>query len=176
MLPEKFIAQMKNILGGEYADYIRAISAPPVRAIRINANKSSADAVLSSLPYDSEPIPYAHGGYFISSNEDDRIGSHPLHHAGAFYVQEPSAMTPACMAPIEPDFLALDVCAAPGGKSSQLAERLTRGVLVSNEIMKDRAATLLGNIERQGFDNVVVTSTDSKTLAEWFQNVFDLVL
>lgn len=176
MLPEKFIAQMKNILGGEYADYIRAMSAPPVRAIRINEKKASADAVLSVLPYDSEPIPYSQDGYFISANEDDRIGSHPLHHAGAFYVQEPSAMAPACMAPIKPDFLALDVCAAPGGKSSQLAERLTRGVLVSNEIMKDRAVTLLGNIERQGFDNVIVTNTDAKTLAGWFDSVFDLVL
>ena len=176
MLPEKFIAQMKNILGGELDEYVGSLGAPPVRAIRINTKKTNADAVLSVLPYHSEPIPYARGGYFISSNEDDKIGSHPLHHAGAFYVQEPSAMAPACMAPIDQDFLALDMCASPGGKSSQIAERLTRGTLVSNEIMRDRAVTLLGNVERQGFSNVIVTNTDTKTLAEWFDDVFDLVL
>ena len=176
MLPEKFIAQMKNILGGELNEYVASLGAPPARAIRINANKSSADAVLPALPYSAEQIPFALGGYYISANEDDKIGSHPLHHAGAFYVQEPSAMAPACMAPIEPDFLALDVCAAPGGKSSQIAERLTRGTLVSNEIMRDRAVTLLGNVERQGFSNVIVTNTDTKTLAELFDGVFDLVM
>lgn len=176
MLPEKFLSEMQKTLGGEYGDFLASLGAPPTRAIRVNREKTSDGALLSALPYECEPIPYADGGYFVSMSEDDKIGSHPLHFAGAFYVQEPSAMAPANMAPINPDMLALDVCASPGGKSSQIAEKLTRGVLVSNEIVKDRAVTLLGNIERQGFKNVIVTSTDSKTLAEWYSGVFDLVL
>ena len=176
MLPDKFLALMKNILGDELSDYLGAMSAAPERAIRVNREKISDGALLLTLPYKCSPIPYADGGYYISAGEDDKIGSHPLHHAGAFYVQEPSAMAPVNMAPIDPRMIALDVCASPGGKSSQIAEKLTRGVLVSNEIMKDRAVTLLGNIERQGFDNVIVTNTDSHTLAEWYDGVFDLVL
>lgn len=176
MLPEKFLTEMKNMLGGEYADYLRAMSAPHERAIRINREKASDGAVISALPYACEPIPYADGGYYIAAGDSEKIGSHPLHFAGAFYVQEPSAMAPVNMAPITPDMIALDLCASPGGKSSQIAEKLTRGVLVSNEIVKDRAVTLLGNVERQGFKNVIVTNTDSKTLAEWYDGVFDLVL
>ena len=176
MLPEKYLLRMKNMLGGEYDGFVASFSAPPERAIRVNRKKISDGALLSVLPYACSPIPYSDGGYYIAAGEDDKIGSHPLHFAGAFYVQEPSAMAPVNMAPIAPDMIALDVCASPGGKSSQIAEKLTRGVLVSNEIVKDRAVTLLGNIERQGFSNVIVTNTDSHTLAEWYDGVFDLVL
>ncbi|MBQ0125273.1 MAG: hypothetical protein KBS59_02995, partial [Clostridiales bacterium] len=104
------------------------------------------------------------------------LGNHPLHHAGAFYVQEPSAMEPVRAVPIKPDFLVLDICASPGGKSAQAAEKLESGIIVSNEIIPSRAVTLMGNTERLGYRNSIVTNTDAKTLAEFYDETFDLVI
>jgi len=176
MLPDGFVSRMKTLLGGSFDAFMRSYDAPPSRALRVNTKKIQPERFLEAFPHDCEKIPYAENGYFINVDAEEKIGLHPLHHAGAFYVQEPSAMAPLCAVDIKPDFKVLDVCAAPGGKSSQAAEMLFGGVLVSNEISQSRAAALMGNIERQGFDNVIVTNTDSKTLAEWYRGVFDLVI
>ena len=176
MLPDGFVFRMKTLLGDSFDDFLRSYDAPPTRALRVNTHKIKPERFFEAFPYWCEKIPYASNGYYINADAEEKIGSHPLHHAGAFYMQEPSAMAPICAVDIKPDFKVLDVCASPGGKSSQAAEKLARGVLVSNEISQSRAATLMGNIERQGFDNVIVTNTDSKTLAEWYRGVFDLVI
>ena len=176
MLPEKFVLRMKDVLGDSFDAFLRSYDAPPERAVRVNLKKISPERFLASFPYKCEKIPYAQNGFYVSAEAEEKIGLHPLHHAGAFYVQEPSAMAPVCAVDIKPDFKVLDMCAAPGGKSSQIAEAITGGVLVSNEISQSRAAVLMGNIERQGFENVVVTNTDPKTLAKWYRGVFDLTL
>lgn len=176
MLPEKFVSRMKETLGADIGRFLSTYDEPSVRALRVNANKITAERFLSAFPYECEKIPYAENGYYVNADADEKIGSHPLHFAGAFYAQEPSAIAPVCAVDIAPDAKVLDACAAPGGKSSQIAERIPRGVLVSNEPIKGRAATLTGNVERQGFSNVIVTSTDPKTLAGWYRGVFDLVI
>ena len=175
-MPEKFSSRMKELLGDEYEKFAASYDEPAVRALRVNARKIKSEAFLLSFPYKCEKIPYAENGFFVCADADEKIGSHPLHFSGAFYLQEPSAMAPLCAVKLAPDAKVLDLCASPGGKSSQIAEMIPRGVLVSNEIIMGRAVTLMGNIERQGFDNVIVTCTDSKTAGKRYRGVFDLVV
>ncbi len=171
MLPEKFLKRMKDILKDDLPLFLDAMENEPVRALRFNRNKKpegrAVDTVLLS------PLSFHEGAYTFSC---DKIGTHPYHHAGAFYVQEPSAMMPVCSLDIDGSWKILDMCASPGGKSTQAAERLTSGILISNEIVPSRCRTLSGNIERLGFKNVTVTNTDTTTLALLFPHYFDLVI
>ena len=175
MLPNDFKERMKQLLGDEYDSFISAEESTPQKAIRVNTGKISAESFFSSFPFEHEKIPYCTDGYYVKTDADDKLGNLPLHHAGAFYVQEPSAMMPVCAAEIKEDSLVLDMCASPGGKTSQAAS--VKGVtVVSNEIVSSRAVVLMGNNERMGFKNTIVTNTDSKTIAEWFPGVFDTVI
>lgn len=176
MLPESFIGSMKAVLGNDFEKYTESMSEQPVKAIRINTYKTDADSFKKLFPFGIEKIPYGKDEYYVNVQAEDRLGNLPLHHAGAFYSQEPSAMAPADCAPIEKHFKVLDVCASPGGKSAQVLSRIPDGILVSNEIVSSRAVTLMGNIERLGYPNAIVTNTDSETLAKWFPEVFDLVV
>lgn len=176
MLPIEYEKRMRALLCDEFDDYIKALDMPPCRAVRINERKCKKEDLLSSLPFTTEKIPYCDNGYYINAAEDDKLGALPYHHAGAFYVQEPAAMAPVCALDIKEDMLVLDVCASPGGKSTQAVSAIKSGVIVSNEIVKSRAVSLMGNIERMGIDNAIVTNTDSKTLKEWFCGVFDVVI
>ncbi len=170
MLKEEFKIRMKNLLGEEeYLKYEEELTKKSKRALRINPLKKP-----SMLDFPTQPIPYCENGFFF---EYDAIGNHPLHHAGAVYVQEPAAMIPVASIDIKPDFKILDTCASPGGKSSQAASFLGEsGFIVSNEISPSRVKILAGNLERLGFTNAVVTSTDTKTLTDGFEYFFDLVI
>ena len=173
-LPEAFRDRMQALLGEQFNLFLDTYRAEAVRALRVNTAKISVEQFVRSVDFSVTPIPYAPDGFYFS---EEKIGAHPLHHAGAFYVQDPSAMIPALCAPIPPDARVLDLCAAPGGKSSQLASVLTDGgLLVSNEIMPARSKVLFQNLERQGFRNTVITSRRPDQLAEWYQSVFDVVL
>ncbi len=173
-LPEKFAERMKLLLGDEYDNYIASLDEKPVRAFRVNTDKISVEDFLKINPFDTEKIPYVDNGFYF---EDEKIGNHPYHHAGMIYVQEPGAMMPAECVEIDPDWCVLDMCAAPGGKSTQLKNKLgEKGVLVSNEIIPSRCKILTGNIERLGLKNVVTTCTDTKKLAQNFPEVFDLIM
>lgn len=174
MLSEKFITRMRNILGEEGLKlYLSAFEKEPCRALRFNPEKcpdckpSGLDGVLL------KPLAFWDGAYTFSQ---DRIGTHPYHHAGAVYVQEPSAMVPLSSVDIKSEWRVLDMCASPGGKSTQAAQWTRDGVVVSNEIITSRAKILSGNIERLGFKNVTVTNTDTSTLAKLFPSYFDLVI
>lgn len=173
-LPLKYTERMKSLLGSEYENYIDSFNLPPVRAFRVNTEKITLFDFEKINPFETEKIPYAENGYYFS---DEKIGNSPFHHAGAVYVQEPAAMMPAeCMDP-DPDWRVLDMCSAPGGKSSQLKNKLgENGVLVSNEIVPSRCKILTGNIERLGLKNVVVTCMNTTALAETFPDTFDLVM
>ncbi len=174
MLPAPFIERMRHLLGNGFPDYLAAMSEPPSRALHLNTAKANADT-LAALGCSLTPIPYAYDGYYVDS--DEKLGTHPLHHAGVFYLQEPSAMMPVAAARIERGMRVLDLCASPGGKSTQIANRIgDGGLLVSNEIVPARCATLAGNIERMGIRNAVVTNTDAKTLGEAFPAYFDVIL
>ncbi len=172
-LPEEFKARMKKLLGEEYKEYEKALEEKPVKAFRVNTDKISPEEFDKINPFPSEKIPYCRNGFYYTY---DKIGNHPYHHAGMIYVQEPGAMAPIECVDIDPDWTVLDMCAAPGGKSTQIKNRLgEKGILVSNEIIPSRCKILTGNIERLGLKNTVTTCLDSKRIAELFPKTFDLI-
>ena len=173
-LPEKFAERMKFLLGDDFDNYKKALDDNPVRAFRVNIDKISVEDFLKINPFDTQKIPYVENGFYF---EDEKIGNHPYHHAGMIYVQEPGAMMPAECVKIDPEWHILDMCAAPGGKSTQLKNKLgEKGVLVSNEIVPSRCKILTGNVERLGLKNVVTTCMDTKKLASVFPETFDLIM
>lgn len=170
----EFTDRMKELLGGEYAELERALGEPAVRGFRVNTKKvSSEDTGLISV-FGTERIPYVRSGYYLDL---ERAGNHPFHHAGMIYIQDPGAMAPVECVDIRPDWRVLDMCAAPGGKSSQIASSLgDGGVLVSNEIVPSRCRILTGNIERLGLRNTVTTCLAPARIARQFPRYFDLVV
>ena len=126
-----------------------------------------------------QKVPWCDNGYFLNNDEFNEIrpGKHPLHEAGAYYIQEPSAMAPVAYMDIRPGDRVLDLCASPGGKSTQIAALLRgEGILVSNEIMPDRAKILSENIERMGVRNALVISEDPRNISDRFYGFFDKIL
>lgn len=173
-LPTAYESRMKELLGEEFEEYKKALDCDSVRALRVNTDKISIEDFLKVNEFSLENIPYVENGFYF---DYDKIGTHPFHHAGMIYVQEPGAMAPVQCLDIEPDWCVLDMCASPGGKSSQIRNKLSdKGVLVSNEIIPSRCKILTGNIERLGFKNTVTTCLDSKRLAEIFPNTFDMIM
>ncbi|MBR4296407.1 MAG: RsmD family RNA methyltransferase [Clostridia bacterium] len=173
-LPKEFEKRMRDILGDDFDAFKKALESSPVRALRVNTIKCSTEEFEKLFEFKHEKLPFADAGYIF---ECEHIGSHPLHHAGAIYVQEPAAMSPVECVEIEPGMKILDLCASPGGKSTQAASKLCgKGVIVSNEIDTSRVQILAQNIERMGVRGAVVTNTDSATLAHTYKNFFDLVI
>lgn len=174
ILPLEFKERMKLILGDEFDDYLESLNDEPVRAFRVNTDKISVKEFDKINIFSSEKIPYVHNGYYFTY---DKIGNHPYHHAGMIYVQEPGAMAPAECIEINPDWRILDLCAAPGGKSTQLKNKLGKnGILVSNEFIPSRCRILTGNIERLGLKNVITTCMDSQKLSRIFPSYFDMIM
>ncbi len=173
-LPLEYSERMKKLLGNGFDSYINALKSSPIRAFRVNTDKISLEDFKKINIFSKEEIPYVENGFYL---DYDRIGNHPYHHAGIIYVQEPGAMAPAECVDIDPDWKILDMCAAPGGKSTQLKNMLgENGVLVSNEIIPSRCKILTGNIERLGLRNCVTTCMDTSRLAKTFPKTFDLVM
>ena len=173
-LPEAFVRRMKTLLGDEYSLYEKAVNDEPIRGFRVNTDKISLDDFLKINPFGDEKIPYVDKGFYMSN---EKVGNHPYHHAGMIYVQEPGAMAPAECVEIKDDWKVLDMCAAPGGKSTQLKNKLSdKGVLVSNEIIMNRCKILTGNIERLGLNNCITTCMDSGTLTRYLPKTFDLIM
>ncbi len=175
MLPLEFENRMRKIMGDEYELLATELeNGHPERAFRVNTVKISNTDFERINPFSSTPIPYMDGGYYF---DDEKIGNHPYHHAGMIYVQDPSAMSVLNAIDIKEGIRALDMCSAPGGKSSQIAAKIGKnGVLVSNEYVSSRCKMMVGNFERLGLANTIATNTDTATLAEWFDEYFDLVL
>ncbi len=173
-LPVEFQERMKKLLGDEYDDFLKSYDEKPVRAFRVNTDKISLDDFSKLNIFSNEKIPYVENGFYF---DYDGIGNHPYHHAGMFYIQEPAAMVPVECIDIQPDWKALDLCAAPGGKSSQIKNKLgENGVLVSNEIVPSRCKILTGNMERMGFRNVVTTCMHPQKLQKEFPETFDMIM
>ena len=171
MLPEQFLSRMRVQLGDEYDEYLRALQRPRAVALRFNPLKGVAPA----LPFAGEPVPWEPEGVYYDPQA--RPGLHVYHEAGVYYLQEASAMAPAALLDPQPEELICDLCAAPGGKSTQIAGRMQgRGLLVSNEISPKRAAVLSRNIERLGIANAVVTNESPAALAERFPEFFHRVM
>lgn len=173
-LPEEFITRMKSLLGDEFEKYEKSLSELPVRAFRVNTDKIPLEDFEKINVFSKTKIPYVKNGFYL---EYDKVGNHPYHHAGMIYVQEPGAMAPAECLDINLDWCVLDMCAAPGGKSTQLKNKLgSNGVLVSNEIISSRCRILTGNVERLGLRNTVTTCLDSAKIAKSFPSRFDLIM
>lgn len=175
MLPDLFLQRMQALLAEEYPAFLREVSKETgVKGLRVNTRKTAAASLLSHFPGRLTPIPYIEGGFYTDEEKPGRL---PLHHAGAFYMQDPSAMATVTAAAPSPDFRVLDLCAAPGGKATQLAACLTgEGYLVANEFVPSRCKTLVGNMERMGIPNAVVLNTDVFRIKKYYPDYFDLVL
>lgn len=173
-LPEKFLARMEKMLGEEYPLFLHSTAEKSVRGLRANSLKSFTAKKLYPFFDNLKPILYASDGMIF---DDEHIGRHPLHHAGAFYVQDPGAMATVHAAPIKSGWRVADFCAAPGGKSSQLADYIGEdGLLVSNEIDKGRCKVLGSNFERLGISNAIITNVSAEALEKLYPDYFDLVL
>ena len=173
-LPIDFENRMKNLLGDEFESYKNSLEEEPVRSFRINTDKISLEDFNKINIFNTEKIPYSPTGFYFNF---DKIGNHPYHHAGMIYVQEPGAMAPAECLPLESNWVVLDMCSAPGGKSSQLKNKLgENGVLVSNEIIPSRCKILTSNIERLGLKNTITTCMDSGKIARLYPKTFDFIM
>lgn len=175
-LPEAFALRMKNMLGDEYERFWAAYDRNPTPALRVNPAKITS-CEPPSLSCMRDAVPWAKCGYYYCTDSDVRPGKHPYHEAGAYYIQEASAMIPASLCPPAPSDKVLDLCAAPGGKTTQLAAALGGdGLLVANEIHPARASILSQNVERMGISCAVVTNHAPDELVEFFPSFFDKIV
>ena len=173
MLPVEFIARMQRLLGEEFDAFAACYDAPRFTALRLNPLKTAAPPDLSR--FGLTPVPWAKDGFYYDAQT--RPGLCAYHDAGLYYLQEPSAMAPAALLDAQPGERVLDLCAAPGGKSTQIAAAMAgRGLLVCNEINAKRAQILSSNIERMGIANALVLNEHPARLAERFAGYFDKIL
>ncbi len=175
-LPSDFLKRTKNTLGAEFSDFLNAYNYPPYRGFRVNVSKISPEEFFALRGQTFERVPWCENGFYFKDG-DGISGRDPHFRAGLYYIQEPSAMSAAGLLDVQKGDRVLDLCAAPGGKSTQIAERLGGdGLLVSNEYAPKRAAVLRENIERLGFKNVIVTNAEVSALAEKQRGEFDKIL
>ena len=174
--PAAFLDECREILKDEFPAFLRALALPPRRALRLNPQRKGAEqAAAPFLPDGAPRVPWEPLGRYLAA--DAKPGAGIAHAAGAFYLQDASAMAPVAALDPRPGERVLDLCAAPGGKSGQIAARLNgRGFLLSNEIEFSRARILLGNLERLGVTNAFVTSAPAEALARALPAFFDRVL
>ena len=171
MLPKEFLERLRLQLGEEYPEYLQSLERPRAVALRFDPRKGEPPV----LPFVAEPIPWEPMGYYY--DPDARPGLHPYHEAGVYYLQEASAMAPVSLLDPQPGERICDLCAAPGGKSTQIAGRmLGQGFLLCNEYSPKRAKILSRNIERMGIANALVTNETPDALAKRFPESFDRVL
>lgn len=177
MLPSKFTNRMKFMLGQECDAFLVSFECVRSKALRINPCKlqGGREDAYSKLPFETKKILWEENGFVYK--DEDEPGKHPLHMAGLYYIQEPSAMSPVAYLDPKPGQRVLDLCAAPGGKSTQIAGRMQgRGILVSNEINAGRAKILSENIERMGIGNAMVLNETPQNLSARFEGWFDRIL
>jgi len=171
MLPEAFLERMKHQLGEEYEDFLRSLERPRAVALRFNPLKGDAPI----LPFVRDNVPWEPMGFYY--DPESRPGLHVYHEAGVYYLQEASAMAPVALLDPQPGEKVCDLCAAPGGKTTQIAGRmLGEGFLLCNEINPKRAKILSRNIERMAVPNALVTNEHPANLAARLPGFFDRVL
>lgn len=175
MLPEQFIRRMENMLGSESRDFFAALEEEKYQALRVNPLKADREDFAARAPFSLSAVPWEKNGYYYE--KEDKPGKHPWHEAGVYYIQEPSAMAPVGFLGVRPGEKILDLCAAPGGKTTQIAAAMEgKGILVCNEIHPARARILSENVERMGVVNAIVTNETPDRLAGRFSSWFDRIL
>ncbi len=190
-LPEEFITQMQSELGSGQAAFLAEYARAAWHGIRLNQRKvKQIRPVAGSMEKPDEtslrgvgpwkksrPVPWCFGGYCFDREDWDNPGRDPFHLAGAWYIQEPSAMLPAELLDARPGERVLDLCAAPGGKSTQLIDRMEdRGLLVANDISASRGQAVVKNLERFGVGQILVTAVAPERLVGYFSGYFDKIL
>jgi NOL1/NOP2/sun family putative RNA methylase len=174
-LPIKFTEQMKILLGDEFEAYMESFQESCFSGLRVNTLKIAPEEFEKISPFLLKKIAWTPNGYYIESMIQP--AKHPYYYAGLYYIQEPSAMAPANILPITPGDKVLDLCAAPGGKTTELAAKLKgEGVLISNDISSSRAQGLRKNIELFGISNALVLSESHEKLVGVFEGYFDKIL
>ena len=174
-LPEDFLERMRRLLGEEYDPWMESYGQDPAMGIRINPARLSKEEWERISPWEIKRVPWNAYGYY--SERESRPAKDVFYYGGLYYVQEPSAMAPAAILKVKPGQKVLDLCAAPGGKSTELGARLLgKGLLVANDISASLAKALLKNLEMAGIGNVCVTAEEPKTLAKAFGEAFDKIL
>ncbi|NCB33664.1 MAG: RNA methyltransferase [Erysipelotrichia bacterium] len=174
-MKQAFLDRMQILLGTEYQSYIDCMNEKPKRGLRINLLKTDENELQSILPFRLMKTPFARNGYFLP--DDYSLKTSIAYAAGLFYVQEPSASSAVSILDPTGDIKVLDLCAAPGSKSTQIAEYLSgNGFLVSNEINRRRAEILRENMEKAGVCNAMMISSDPRDTAELFKECMDAVL
>lgn len=175
MLPQDFLNRMQEMLEDEYEAFLESYESEKYQALRLNPLKAGKQVFEENTSFHLQKVPWTEDGYYYE--KEDCPGKHPYHEAGVYYIQEPSAMAPAEYLEVKPGEHVLDLCAAPGGKSTQLGAALQgEGILVSNEINPARAKILSENIERLGITNAIVTNETPAHLMEHFPAYFDKIL
>ncbi len=176
-LPQEFLDMMKIILGDDFSEYEKSFDSNTHHGLRLNTSKISAKDFdeLTEGAFIKGNVEWCDCGFYYDSNS--AVTKSPYYHAGLYYIQEPSAMLPAAVLPVEPGDKVLDLCAAPGGKSTQLAAKLRNtGFLMANDISNTRAKALLKNLELFGLANIAVSSENHEKLASCFPEYFDKIL
>lgn len=174
-LPEAFLDKMSLLLEDEFANFLRSYQDERSYGLRVNTLKIDKDQFLNDTPFELEQIPWTSEGFYY--DPADRLGKHPYHEAGLYYIQEPSAMAVTELMDPKPGEKVLDLAAAPGGKTSHIATKMNQeGLLVANEIHPSRAKALSQNVERMGIKNAVVLNETPERLARAFPAFFDRVL
>ena len=171
-LPIQFCERMKKLLGDEYADFEQSLLKPRCYGLRINKKRCNLDNFPAKNVFTLTPVPWCKQGFYYPS--DEKPGKHPYYEAGLYYIQEPSAMAVGTLADIQKGEWVLDLCAAPGGKSTHLAPNAD--LIICNEIHPTRAKILSQNIERAGIENSIVTNETPSKLAKKFPETFDCVV
>ena len=174
-LPNEFMKRMKILLKADYEKFYCSYQKEAVRGLRVNLLKGTKEEFLKKSPFTLTPVLWESNGFSYLTQEHP--GKHPYHEAGVYYIQEPSAMAVAVLADSKPGEKVLDLCAAPGGKTTHLASQMKgKGLLVANEIHPIRAKILSQNIERMGIRNAVVTNEEPIFLKKYFPEFFDRIV
>lgn len=173
-LPKNFIDRMKSLKGFNFDEFQESYKKDPLRGLRVNTLKCKVEEFQNYVDFELKKVPFCNEGFYI---DNTLTGKSPLHHAGIFYFQEPSAMSAVTALDVKEGMKVLDLCAAPGGKSTQIAAKLCgTGFLLSNEIISSRASILLSNMERCGVRNFAVTNQKVENICSKFEGYFDRVL
>lgn len=168
-----FEQRIRSYIPDEFEAFQESLNTPVAQSLRLNTHKMDAAAFLkqTDIPL-GRPSPFTHDAWYVQGS----WGNHPWHQAGLFYLQEPSASAPVDILDVQEDDIVLDLCAAPGSKSTQILRELKTGLLLANEIDRKRAQVLLGNLERSGYPNIICTSMDPAKLCPQLPETFTKIL
>lgn len=175
MRSAEFESRMKSLLKDRYPEYEAAIQLDPVRGFRLNRLKCTEEELRGYLDFDWKKNPYAKDSWVLP--DEVKLYESMAYECGLFYVQETSASLAVEVLDPRPGMNILDLCAAPGSKSTQIAERMNHeGTLISNEYDASRSLILCENMEKHGAANVTVLNSTTAEIASAFPEYFDAVL